>query len=964
MNIGFIEALSPILLLLVFNAAFLAVLAVAVVLLTRGKQAALAVLKRNFLGYFSNPTGYVFLCLFVLLTSVAAFWPADFFAANMATLDQLNRWFPIIMLFFIPAITMSIWADEKRQGTDELLLTLPADDFDIVIGKFLAALSIYTASLLFSQISTFFVLYGLTLAGLDVGLFFANYVGYWCIGLAMLAIGMVASFMTSNLTVGFILGAMFNAPLAFASRVDAIAPTRELARSIARFSTDRQFEDFGRGVLSLASVSFFVLVATLGVYLCMVLIGRRHWVGGKESNPLLAQYLLRTLCLIGIVVGGTMLFRNNDRRWDATEGKVSSLSSTTVQMLREIESDRPIVVEAFLSSDVPEDYARVKYELVNILREFEAIARRSKLSLDLRINDNLSVTSDEAVNAAKQYGITPRMVQTFERGAIKDQEILLGAAFRSGLEKVVVPFFETGIPIEYELVRSLNTVSRPTRKRLGVVNTEARMMGGFSFAGGMPERTERQAIIEELSKQYEVSEVDCGTPVPRDLYDVLMVVQPSSLGPEELTNLVEAVQSGIPTAIFEDPLPQFYNMPGTGDPKQSPGGMFGGGGQEPKGDIRALWDALGISIQGEPSMSGGVSPDIAWHSYNPYPQIAFSAATDQWVFVREEADFGMDNFSPDSDISRGLRELLFFYGGAIDIKADTPNRIVELVRTGPNAGRISSRRLLEVLRGNQRQMRVESLTAIQGPPTGPQTLAVYVEGPDPAGQEAGQDESAATKSPIRAVYVADADFLHSVFFDLRNRPESIQQVRFRLQNVTFALNAIDILAGEQDYPAIRRHEPQFSTLRLVEAKTEVFREQEAVKRRDYQQAYDAAVQEIEDQNSQQISELEARVRRLQQEGATSVAKQRELVEAIQSFQQRSENLNRRLEVERIKLEQQRDANIREAQREADNEKRSIQNYYKMLAVFIPPIPPLVVGVVVFVSRRLREREGISKTRLR
>ena len=152
-------------------AGVLLVLALVAGQMGRKMHAATAVLKRNFVGYFSNPTGYVFLCLFVLLTSFAAFWPHEFFAANMANLDQLTLWLPGIMLVFIPAITMSIWAEEKRQGTDELLLTIPADDFDIVVGKYLAAASIFTCSLIFSQLTSFLVLNSLTLGDLDAGLF-------------------------------------------------------------------------------------------------------------------------------------------------------------------------------------------------------------------------------------------------------------------------------------------------------------------------------------------------------------------------------------------------------------------------------------------------------------------------------------------------------------------------------------------------------------------------------------------------------------------------------------------------------------------------------------------------------------------------------------------------------------------------------------------------------------------------
>jgi ABC-2 type transport system permease protein len=217
---------------------------------------------------------------------MAAFWPHEFFSSNLGTLSELNKWFTYIMLFFIPAITMSIWAEERRQGTDELLLTLPAADFDIVIGKYVAAAAIYTVSLLFSQFSTFLVLAFLTNGEVDTGLFFSNYVGYWLIGLAMIAIGMVASFLTNNLTVGFILGALFNAPLAFAAASDTIIG-RGWARDIKGFSLAERFDDFGRGIISLSGLAYFLLLASFGVYLCMILIGKRHWNSGKDGNKTL-----------------------------------------------------------------------------------------------------------------------------------------------------------------------------------------------------------------------------------------------------------------------------------------------------------------------------------------------------------------------------------------------------------------------------------------------------------------------------------------------------------------------------------------------------------------------------------------------------------------------------------------------------------------------------------------------------
>ncbi|MCI0363478.1 MAG: Gldg family protein, partial [Phycisphaerales bacterium] len=547
----------------------------------------LAVFKRNFVGYFSSPIGYVFICAFVLLTGVATFWPNEFFNDNLATLDQLNQHLPWIMLVFIPAITMSIWADERRQGTDELLLTLPCTDLDVVAGKYLAALAIFTVALVFS-LSNIAVLKAL--GSPDYGLLFSNYVGYWLVGAAMLALGMVASFLTNSLTVGFVLGMAFNAPLVLAQSADSIVSWEGAARFIGNASIAAQFEDFGRGLVTFSGVVFFLSIIVVSLYLSMALIGRRHWSGGAYAPAMAGHYTVRALSLVALAIGANVAAARIDVRADVSAENINSLSPQTLVMLANLDTPRPVYVEAYISPQVPEQYVQTRLNLLSTLRELDA-AGGDNVVVRIHSTDRFS---DEEAQAEQQFGIRAQPVQSQAGGKMAVDEIVLGAAFMCGLDKVVVPFFDRGVPVEYEAIRSIATVSQQQRKKIGVLMTDAKLFGGFEMETMSSRRD--QEIIAELQKQYEVVQVNAAQPIT-EKYDALLAAQPSSLDPAAMENFIAAVRGGQPTAIFEDPFTFMdSSVPATSQPRVAPrrNPFMQQPPPQPKGNIMPLWSLLGV----------------------------------------------------------------------------------------------------------------------------------------------------------------------------------------------------------------------------------------------------------------------------------------------------------------------------------------------------------------------------------
>ncbi|MBM3789987.1 MAG: ABC transporter, partial [Acidobacteria bacterium] len=388
--------------------------------MTSRRRLALAVLKRELSGYFRSPTGYVFITLFVFLSAIAAFWQEAFFANNLANLDQLNEFFPYLIVFFIPAITMSSWAEEKKNGTDELLLTLPATDLAVVAGKYLAALAIYTVALFFS-LSHVLVLSWL--GSPDPGLIFSAYLGYWFMGAALLAIGMMGSLLTENLTIAFILGALFCAVPVFIDHTGALVSGR-LEHWIESFSFPRQFRDLASGVVTLSSVVYFLSFAGAMLYVNVAILGSRHWPTGRGATRLGRHIFARGIALVAIAVSLTILLARAGGRFDVTAEQIHSLSPDTRGLIAGLDPGRPVFIRAYLSPQVPRAYLPVRTDIITLLREFEAVGRGL---IHTQVVDTEKYTP-EAREAQERFDIRTHEVPAYQQSLGSENEIYMGLA--------------------------------------------------------------------------------------------------------------------------------------------------------------------------------------------------------------------------------------------------------------------------------------------------------------------------------------------------------------------------------------------------------------------------------------------------------------------------------------------------------------------------------------------------------
>ena len=239
-----------------------------------------AIAKREFGAYFASPVAYVFIVIFLLLAGFFTFSVGQFFELGEASLTSFFYWHPWLYLFLVPAVGMRLWSEERRQGTMELLLTMPVTTWQAILGKFLASWAFLAIALLLTFPIVLTVNY---LGDPDNGIVFAGYIGSLLLAGAYLAISSMTSAMTRNQVVSFIVSVvicLFLIIAGFGPVTDLLTNwgSAALVDTVASFSVITHFDPFQKGIVDIRDVIFFLSVIAFALFTTGVII-RAHRAG-------------------------------------------------------------------------------------------------------------------------------------------------------------------------------------------------------------------------------------------------------------------------------------------------------------------------------------------------------------------------------------------------------------------------------------------------------------------------------------------------------------------------------------------------------------------------------------------------------------------------------------------------------------------------------------------------------------
>ena len=850
----------------------------------------------------SNPVCYIFILAFCLIAASFQFIPLDFYTRNICDLQALQSIMPWLAAVFIPALAMNAWAGERELHTDELLLTLPINSTDIVIGKWLGLCSYWCLALV-ASLSNVIVLY--MLGTPDFGLLLAQYVSWFLYGCILSATALMASCLSNNAPIAFILGSIIS------SAVVALLFALEFGEHAMR----------GRLHLSAFLISFCLCAA--GLCLSIIILSSKRWYFAQRSF-IIKNIIVVTLSLI-VLFNIAVIAQRSTSAIDITDEQISSLSTPSLQVIDRVENN--VHIHAFIQKELPDPYHVKGEELLDILSGIKSI-NNPNIHIDIhRPQDSLDASAELAL---KHYGIKAKRVQSSGIVGGQSLDVFLGLSIHSGNRKHIIPFIEHGMGIEYQIIRALHVINKERLPRLGIVSNAFPLLAHHDY------RSDRMRpdspIIKEWRKRFDVREVFLGETFQHDV-DVLVVPMVSLLDQDKLNILLAYLRQGGRALLFEDPAPMwsdielaasfsrdtFYQARGLPRPQNI----------KNKGDANAFYQALGIHIPLD---------NIIWSNDNPSFRLR-QMWPESIVWSRRS-----ERAIPDHIVSTGIDQVLFPFPGHILAIPSAQTALKPLLSTAMTNA-FGKHKLSDYVTHSESQGFRHHQPQNNRASEGYAILAAEISGIIAQGNKECQ-----------AIVIADSDFMHDQFYELYSKaqPEfhddDLALIR-RLQNFQFIDNCLDLLCADTELLSIRTRQLRYRSLEYIET---IQRQKQSFKNIVFDETRDNTLAEQEkakDFQTQLLSDIQ------QRDDLDDQAKeqlfQAQLAAGRASFEERLVNIKRQ-EAEKFK-------NAELLYRRAiDN----LLNNVRLYALLIPGIALSFLAFCIWLVRYRQERALIPGQRLR
>jgi ABC-type uncharacterized transport system involved in gliding motility auxiliary subunit/ABC-type transport system involved in multi-copper enzyme maturation permease subunit len=512
-----------------------------------------AIAKRELGAYFSSPVAYVFIVIFLLLTGFFTFMAGNFFERGQASLDSFFTWHAWLYLFLVPCVGMRLWAEERRVGTMELLLTKPITLGQAILGKFLASWIFLGLSLAL----TFPVLITVNYLGSpDNGVIVAAYVGSFLMAGTYLAITCMTSALTRNQVISFILSVvicLFLVLCGFPPVTNLLSRMDKpwLVNLVSSLSVMTHFQPFTTGLLDSRDVLFFLLIIGFALFANGVII-RSHQTSmdssRKRKNFESLLYSTGGVAAMFIVLVAVYVVTSTVKlRLDVTAEKAHTLSTGTKRILATLDSRVHVRFYCTQTGNaMPPPLRTYARRVEDLLREYEQEAK-GKL-----IIEKFDPRPDsDAEESARLNGVAGRTV-----GAFGTEKIYLGVAVSLLDEKFALPWLSAQRErlLEYDLSRAIARVVNPARPVVGI-------MSGLPVFGDPPTlimhpgqtRAEEWAFVSELKKDFSVREVSLSASRIEDNIKVLIVAHPVEISDVAQFAIDQFVLRGGKLLAFVDP---------------------------------------------------------------------------------------------------------------------------------------------------------------------------------------------------------------------------------------------------------------------------------------------------------------------------------------------------------------------------------------------------------------------------